>query len=113
MSMTLFLMALDCQYFAVPADVKGYNQEFPAVYCWTMPHLAREACCSIAAAVVWAGVNHTSPAAAPDAFVAVISLIVFILMAGAFTLGEMVSHCRAGLCCPLADPLLHGCLRRS
>ncbi len=36
MSMTLFLMALDCQYFAVPAAVKGYNQEFPAVYCWTL-----------------------------------------------------------------------------
>jgi hypothetical protein len=39
MSLTLFLMALDCQYFSVPSGSVGYNQEFPQYYCWTMPHL--------------------------------------------------------------------------
>jgi hypothetical protein len=29
--MTLFLMALDCQYFAGPSEVRRYNQEFPDV----------------------------------------------------------------------------------
>jgi hypothetical protein len=28
-SMTLFLMAMDCQYFAVPENMVGHNQEFP------------------------------------------------------------------------------------
>ena len=28
-SMTLFLIALDCQYFGLPSAVIGYNQEFP------------------------------------------------------------------------------------
>jgi hypothetical protein len=31
MSLTLFLMALDCQYFSRPDGVKFYNQEFPDV----------------------------------------------------------------------------------
>jgi hypothetical protein len=31
MSLTLFLMALDCQYFSRPADQLFYNQEFPDV----------------------------------------------------------------------------------
>jgi hypothetical protein len=31
MSLTLFLMALDCQYFSRPAEHLFYNQEFPDV----------------------------------------------------------------------------------
>ncbi|KAL6754986.1 hypothetical protein V8C86DRAFT_270236 [Haematococcus lacustris] len=42
-SLTLFLIALDCQYFAVPASALYHNQQFPDVYCWSMPHLAHAA----------------------------------------------------------------------
>jgi hypothetical protein len=34
MTLTLFLMALDCQYFSRPADQLFYNQEFPDVCEW-------------------------------------------------------------------------------
>jgi hypothetical protein len=98
MTLTLFLMALDCQYFSRPADELFYNQEFPDVCelriyaglvalgstclspsrplmcwvcfvfpcadCWTMPHIVH-------------------------AFVAVIAIVVFALLAGAFSMGEM------------------------
>jgi hypothetical protein len=30
-SLTLFLMTMDCQYFSVPAEQRGINQEFPGV----------------------------------------------------------------------------------
>jgi hypothetical protein len=31
------------QYFAEPKDQLGYNQEFPSVYCWHMPHIVHAA----------------------------------------------------------------------
>jgi hypothetical protein len=87
--MTLFLMALDCQYFAVPAAVKGYNQEFPDVYCWSVAKRLHPR------AMVQTGLPAcTACRAMPHlvhAFVAVISLVLFVGLAGAFTLGEMAS----------------------
>ncbi|KAJ9530074.1 hypothetical protein QJQ45_023353, partial [Haematococcus lacustris] len=47
-SVTLFLIALDCQYFAVPDSQLHYNQEFPDVYCWGMPHIIHASVAAIA-----------------------------------------------------------------
>jgi hypothetical protein len=54
--MMLFLISLDCQYFSVPKDERGINQEFPDVrkckhsavlYCWLRltPHLSLLSAC--------------------------------------------------------------------
>ncbi|KAJ9529670.1 hypothetical protein QJQ45_014402 [Haematococcus lacustris] len=63
-SLTLFLIALDCQYFAVPASALYHNQQFPDVYCWSMPHLAHAA-------------------------VAAVSVVVFTVLAAVFTGAEV------------------------
>ncbi|GAX73363.1 hypothetical protein CEUSTIGMA_g816.t1 [Chlamydomonas eustigma] len=63
-SMTFFLMTLDCQYFGVDPVVIGYNQEFPASYCWSFPYVI-------------------------NAIVAAISLAIFVLLSAAFQMGEM------------------------
>ncbi|GAX73347.1 hypothetical protein CEUSTIGMA_g800.t1 [Chlamydomonas eustigma] len=63
-SMTFFLMTLDCQYFGVDPVVIGYNQEFPDQYCWEMPYMIHAA-------------------------VAAISLVVFVILAAAFQMGEL------------------------
>ncbi len=39
LSLIMFLQALDCQYFYVPVEDRGYNKEFPEVYCWSLPHI--------------------------------------------------------------------------
>ncbi|GAX73364.1 hypothetical protein CEUSTIGMA_g817.t1 [Chlamydomonas eustigma] len=64
LSMTFFLMTLDCQYFGVDPAVIGYNQEFPSEYCWSFPY-----------------VINVVPAS--------ISLIIFVVLAAAFQMGEM------------------------
>jgi hypothetical protein len=43
-SMSLFLMALDCQYFGVPEAIRGFNQEFPAECKAEAPSLERPYC---------------------------------------------------------------------
>ncbi|KAL6762968.1 hypothetical protein V8C86DRAFT_516034 [Haematococcus lacustris] len=63
MSVSLFLIALDCQYFAVPDEQRGINAEL-GVACWAMPHL------------IHAGV-------------AVLALILFLVLASLFCMGEM------------------------
>jgi hypothetical protein len=45
MSLTLFLMALDCQYFSRPAEQLFYNQEFPDV-CECLPIRPEHGACS-------------------------------------------------------------------
>ncbi|KAL6764390.1 hypothetical protein V8C86DRAFT_1586354 [Haematococcus lacustris] len=62
-TLSLFLVALDCQLYGRP-EVQGVNQQFPNVYCWSGAH-----------------VIHAS--------VAAISIIVFIAFAAFFTLAEM------------------------
>lgn len=61
-TLTFFLIALDCQYFGTGHTF--YNQEFPEVYCWKMPHMA-----------------HAAAAGG--------ALVVFVGMALLFTMGEM------------------------
>ncbi len=61
-TLTFFLIALDCQYFGTGNTF--YNQEFPEVYCWKMPHMA-----------------HAAAAGG--------ALVVFVGMALLFTMGEM------------------------
>ncbi len=61
-TLSFFLITLDCQYFGTNNNF--HNQEFPAVYCFAMPHLAHAA-------------------------VAGGALVVFIGMALLFTMGEM------------------------
>ncbi|KAG2430819.1 hypothetical protein HXX76_009795 [Chlamydomonas incerta] len=63
-TLTLLLAALDCQYFSVPKDVQFHNQVFPAVQCWAMPHLIHVA-------------------------VSVVTIIVFVVMAGAMVVSQM------------------------
>ncbi|KAJ9509395.1 hypothetical protein QJQ45_001848 [Haematococcus lacustris] len=63
MSVSLFLIALDCQYFAVPDEQRGINAKL-GVACWAMPHL------------IHAGV-------------AVLALILFLVLASLFCMGEM------------------------
>ncbi|PNH01578.1 Tiny macrocysts protein B [Tetrabaena socialis] len=40
-SLTLLLLALDCNYFDVPADEQFTNRIFPEKKCWHMPHLVQ------------------------------------------------------------------------
>ncbi|KAL6764360.1 hypothetical protein V8C86DRAFT_1584223 [Haematococcus lacustris] len=62
-TLSLFLVALDCQLYG-KQGVEGTNQQFPEVYCWSSAH-----------------VIHAS--------VAAVSIIVFIAFAAFFTLAEM------------------------
>ncbi|GFH11722.1 uncharacterized protein HaLaN_07268 [Haematococcus lacustris] len=62
--MSLFLIALDCQYFATPVELLGMNQEFGNVYCWSMPHIIH-------------------------ATVAAVSVALFVLLATIFTAAEV------------------------
>ncbi|KAL6757720.1 hypothetical protein V8C86DRAFT_1620236 [Haematococcus lacustris] len=63
-SLSLFLIALDCQYFATPVELLGMNQEFGNVYCWSMPHIIH-------------------------ATVAAVSVALFVLLATIFTAAEV------------------------
>ncbi|GFH07292.1 uncharacterized protein HaLaN_02074, partial [Haematococcus lacustris] len=62
--LSLFLIALDCQYFATPVQLLGMNQEFGNVYCWSMPHIIH-------------------------ATVAAVSVALFVLLATIFTAAEV------------------------
>ncbi|GLC70645.1 hypothetical protein PLESTF_001017600 [Pleodorina starrii] len=63
-TLTLLLVALDCNYFGVPDAVRFHNQEFPGVMCWSMPHIIH---------VVVSGS----------------SIVLFVIMATAMVLSEM------------------------
>ncbi|KAG2488179.1 hypothetical protein HYH03_013320 [Edaphochlamys debaryana] len=63
-TLTLLLVTLDCNYFNVPQSLRFHNQEFPDVYCWSMPHLAHAA-------------------------VSVLSIVAFVVMATAMVCSEM------------------------
>ncbi|GAX73356.1 hypothetical protein CEUSTIGMA_g809.t1 [Chlamydomonas eustigma] len=63
-SMTFFLMTLDCRYFGVPSEYIGYNQEFPAQYCWSFPYFI-------------------------NAAFAALAMVIFVVLSTAFQMGEM------------------------
>ncbi|KAG2432647.1 hypothetical protein HXX76_008987 [Chlamydomonas incerta] len=42
-TLTLLLGTLDCHYMGGPPELRYYNQLFPEVYCWSMPHLVHVA----------------------------------------------------------------------
>ncbi|KAJ9530064.1 hypothetical protein QJQ45_023344, partial [Haematococcus lacustris] len=52
--LTLFLVTLDCQLYFTPQPSQFYHQEFPEVYCWSMPHIIH-VCVSIAALLLFSG----------------------------------------------------------
>lgn len=58
-------------YFNADTPGRFYHQEFPDVYCWSMPHLIH-------------------------VFVSIAALLLFALMAGVFTLAEMGGYETAG-----------------
>eukprot|EP00798_Chlamydomonas_sp_ICE-L_P028480 gene28480-31631_t len=65
MSLTLFLTALDCQYYDIQApNLQYHNNQFPDVYCFSAKHL-------------------------PLFVIASICVIVFVILAGFFIMGEM------------------------
>ncbi|EFJ49581.1 hypothetical protein VOLCADRAFT_89940 [Volvox carteri f. nagariensis] len=63
-TLTLLLVALDCDYFEVPGAVRFRNQEFPHVVCWSIPHII-----------------HVT--------VSISSIVLFIVMATCMVLSEM------------------------
>ncbi|GFR47567.1 hypothetical protein Agub_g9292 [Astrephomene gubernaculifera] len=63
-SLTLLLVALDCNYFSVPSNEVFINRIFPDHKCWEMPHL------------VQVGVS-------------VVCIVFFVVMAGAMLVSEM------------------------
>ncbi|KXZ49202.1 hypothetical protein GPECTOR_22g792 [Gonium pectorale] len=63
-SLTLLLVALDCNYFDVPKGVKFFNFVFPQEYCWSMPHLVH-------------------------VFTSGVAIVVFVFLAGAMLVSEM------------------------
>ncbi|KAG2425298.1 hypothetical protein HXX76_013879 [Chlamydomonas incerta] len=63
-TLTLLLVALDCNYFNVPSDIQFHNQEFPDISCFTMPHIIQVA-------------------------VSVVSILMFVFLAISLVLSEM------------------------
>lgn len=51
--LNLFLLAMDCQYFAVDAALVGTNLEFPGVQCWAMPHMIHVGVSAVAILMFW------------------------------------------------------------
>ncbi|KAG2454201.1 hypothetical protein HYH02_001236 [Chlamydomonas schloesseri] len=63
-TLTLLLGTLDCHYMGGSPEQRYYNQLFPEIYCWSMPHLVHVA-------------------------VSVVGLLVFEVMASAMVLSQM------------------------
>jgi hypothetical protein len=95
MTLTLFLMALDCEYFSRPPEVIGYNSEFPDVCEWLICLKSLSCLDSFPfnsrlqnSAVLMVADCWSMPHIA-HAFVGAGAIAVFAVLAGAFSMGEM------------------------